>query len=115
MELDDGTSTQIETLPSLGDDVRIDSGEDITLTEDPLSPTTDPTDADGDLGQPVNDIPSTPPGGEIHGNLLSPLANCPPHPLFATERLGVDRRLIVNRKRQLKMYRVWMQGKFRKL
>ncbi|KAF8972795.1 S-adenosyl-L-methionine-dependent methyltransferase [Flammula alnicola] len=51
----------------------------------------------------------------IHPNLLSPLANCPPHPLFTAEQLGVDRRLIVNRKRQLKMYRVWMQGKFRKL
>ncbi|KAI0091609.1 methyltransferase [Irpex rosettiformis] len=37
------------------------------------------------------------------------------HPLFAIDQLGVDRRLIVNRKRQLKMYRVWMQGKFRKL
>ncbi|TFY81432.1 hypothetical protein EWM64_g2580 [Hericium alpestre] len=37
------------------------------------------------------------------------------HPLFGIEQLGVDRRLIVNRKRQLKMYRVWMQGKFRKL
>jgi tRNAThr (cytosine32-N3)-methyltransferase len=59
------------------------------------------------------DSPSTP--LTIHPNLLSPLANCPPHPLFAAEQLGVDRRLIVNRKRQLKMYRVWMQGKFRKL
>ncbi|WEW59700.1 S-adenosylmethionine-dependent methyltransferase [Emydomyces testavorans] len=28
--------------------------------------------------------------------------------------LGVDRRLIVNRKRKLKMYRCWMQGRFRK-
>ncbi|KAF8806849.1 methyltransferase [Phlegmacium glaucopus] len=51
---------------------------------------------------------------DIHPNLLSPLVNCPPHPIFTTEQLGVDRRLIVNRKRQLKMYRVWMQGKFRK-
>ncbi|EJD07467.1 methyltransferase [Fomitiporia mediterranea MF3/22] len=41
--------------------------------------------------------------------------NCPTHPLFSIEQLGVDRRLLVNRKRQLKMYRVWMQGKFRKL
>ena len=37
------------------------------------------------------------------------------HPLFSLEQLGVDRRLLVNRKRQLKMYRVWMQGKFKKL
>ena len=42
-------------------------------------------------------------------------ADSPPHPLFAIEQLGIDRRLLVNRKRQLKMYRVWMQGKFRKL
>ena len=51
----------------------------------------------------------------IHPNLLAPLASCPPHPLFTIEQLGVDRRLLVNRKRQLKMYRVWMQGKFKKL
>ncbi|KAN0088211.1 S-adenosyl-L-methionine-dependent methyltransferase [Tylopilus felleus] len=50
----------------------------------------------------------------IHLNLLVPLASCPPHPLFTIEQLGVDRRLLVNRKRQLKMYRVWMQGKFKK-
>ena len=51
----------------------------------------------------------------VHPNLLVPLASCPSHPLFAIEQLGVDRRLLVNRKRQLKMYRVWMQGKFKKL
>ncbi len=51
----------------------------------------------------------------IHPNLCSPFPDCPPHPLFAAEQLGIDRRLLVNRKRQLKMYRVWMQGKFRKI
>jgi len=58
---------------------------------------------------------STVPSTSIHPNLASPLSNCPPHPLFAIEQLGIDRRLLVNRKRQLKMYRVWMQGKFQKL
>lgn len=56
------------------------------------------------------------PNTGIHPNLLAPrpLFNCPSHPLFTIEQLGIDRRLLVNRKRQLKMYRVWMQGKFRK-
>ncbi|KAF8902380.1 S-adenosyl-L-methionine-dependent methyltransferase [Gymnopilus junonius] len=61
------------------------------------------------ISLPVNTSPI------VHPNLLAPLSNCPPHPLFAAEQLGVDRRLIVNRKRQLKMYRVWMQAKFRNL
>ncbi|KAI0123111.1 methyltransferase domain-containing protein [Xylariales sp. AK1849] len=33
---------------------------------------------------------------------------------FEIEQLGVDRRLLVNRARKLKMYRCWMQGRFRK-
>lgn len=53
----------------------------------------------------------------VHPILHDVLKNGPGplHPLFSMEQLGVDRRLIVNRKRLLKMYRVWMQGKFRKL
>lgn len=39
----------------------------------------------------------------------------PPMPLFRIDQLGVDRRMLVNRKRQLKMYRIWMQVKARKL
>ncbi|KAG1863566.1 S-adenosyl-L-methionine-dependent methyltransferase [Suillus subalutaceus] len=59
-------------------------------------------------------LPSSGPSSDVHHNLLRPLSYCPPHPLFTIEQLGVDRRLLVNRKRQLKMYRIWMQGKFRK-
>lgn len=35
-------------------------------------------------------------------------------PLFTIEELGIDRRMLVNRARRLKMYRCWLQGKFRK-
>lgn len=35
-------------------------------------------------------------------------------PKFTIEQNAVDRRLIVNRLRKVKMYRVWLQGKFRK-
>ncbi|KAK1760634.1 S-adenosyl-L-methionine-dependent methyltransferase [Echria macrotheca] len=34
--------------------------------------------------------------------------------LFDIEELGVDRRLLVNRAKKLKMYRCWLQGRFRK-
>ena len=36
-------------------------------------------------------------------------------PMFEIVDLGVDRRLLVNRAKELKMYRCWMQGRFRKL
>ena len=35
-------------------------------------------------------------------------------PSFSTLSLGVDRRLLVNRKRELQMLRCWIQGKFQK-
>ncbi|KAI5479333.1 hypothetical protein MNV49_003852 [Pseudohyphozyma bogoriensis] len=35
-------------------------------------------------------------------------------PKFELVQLGVDRRLLLNRKKQLKMYRIWLQGRWRK-
>ena len=37
-----------------------------------------------------------------------------PTPKFDVLNLGVDRRMLVNRQRKLKMYRCWMQGRFQK-
>ncbi|RMZ73920.1 actin binding [Pyrenophora seminiperda CCB06] len=37
-----------------------------------------------------------------------------PRPAFQTAHIGVDRRMLVNRQRRLKMYRCWMQAVFRK-
>ncbi|KAI5295284.1 hypothetical protein KEM52_001825 [Ascosphaera acerosa] len=37
------------------------------------------------------------------------------HVGFSVLDLGVDRRLLVNRQKQLKMYRCWIQGRFQKL
>ena len=34
--------------------------------------------------------------------------------IFDIVSLGIDRRMLVNRQKQLKMYRCWMQGRFRK-
>lgn len=41
-------------------------------------------------------------------------AEDPPVPTFEIASLGVDRRMLVNRRKELKMYRCWMQGRFRK-
>lgn len=79
------------------------------------SPTPTPTEFETfdpiELNPPLRSI-STP---SIHPNLQSPTFKALSHPLFSVQQLGADRRLLVNRKRQLKMYRVWMQGKFKKL
>jgi tRNAThr (cytosine32-N3)-methyltransferase len=58
--------------------------------------------------------PDDPSAHSIHPSLRDPDARELAHPLFTITQLGVDRRLLVNRKRQLKMYRVWMQGKFQR-
>ncbi|TRM58721.1 S-adenosyl-L-methionine-dependent methyltransferase [Schizophyllum amplum] len=96
--------------PSSGTDMTI-SGEALQSILDDAAQGTHAASAPSTSSAPST--PSTP--SEVHANVLSPLPGCPAQPMFDVEQLGVDRRLIVNRKRKLKMYRVWMQGKFRKL
>jgi tRNAThr (cytosine32-N3)-methyltransferase len=73
----------------------------------------DRTEDDG-ADAPAPSLDPLPSADPIHPSLRDPAALGLSHPLFTVEQLGVDRRLLVNRKRQLKMYRVWMQGKFRR-
>lgn len=94
------------TTPSVG-------GAEATSATAVLSP---PADNCGSLASASVPLPSPPPlDSSAHPASRNPPPGCPPHPLFSIEQLGVDRRLLINRKRQLKMYRVWMQGVFRKL
>jgi tRNAThr (cytosine32-N3)-methyltransferase len=105
------TSTMTEIVDEDGD-------SELTSLSAPLqvaSPTSHTLADTPNLGSDDTPIlPSSGSSSDVHHSLLRPLAHCPPHPLFTIEQLGVDRRLLVNRKRQLKMYRIWMQGKFRK-
>ncbi|KAJ6607006.1 S-adenosyl-L-methionine-dependent methyltransferase [Mycena sp. CBHHK59/15] len=93
--------------PNVVTEVVEDDSEDgpLASTSRPLSP--DP--ASGEMWS--SSVTANPEPAHIHPSLLS----SPPKSLFTAEQLGIDRRLLVNRKRQVKMYRVWMQGKFRKL
>lgn len=52
--------------------------------------------------------------GETHQSEEDKTEASVQEPLFEIEELGVDRRMLVNRARRLKMYRCWLQGKFRK-
>ncbi|KAG7445115.1 methyltransferase [Guyanagaster necrorhizus] len=92
-----------ESEHSVKNTVEDDNGLSVETDVDAPSGTETPATAD---------VPEDIKAPSIHPSLLS---SHPLPPLFATEQLGVDRRLIVNRKRQIKMYRVWMQGKFRRL
>ncbi|KAL8851140.1 MAG: hypothetical protein Q9221_003943 [Calogaya cf. arnoldii] len=52
---------------------------------------------------------------ENHENERAEITETPePAPSFDVMSLGVDRRLLINRHKQLKMYRCWMQGRFQK-
>jgi tRNAThr (cytosine32-N3)-methyltransferase len=91
-----------------GDDLTPGSEEAQPLQQQP-PPVSEPAETAPESAELESATPNPP---QIHPNLLSAP---PPTGLFAIDQLGVDRRLLLNRKRQVKMYRVWMQAKFRKL
>ncbi|KAL8725281.1 MAG: hypothetical protein Q9181_006473 [Wetmoreana brouardii] len=51
---------------------------------------------------------------DTSGKVDEVMPSCPPGVRFEIASLGVDRRLLINRHKKLKMYRCWMQGRFRK-
>jgi tRNAThr (cytosine32-N3)-methyltransferase len=69
----------------------------------------------GDGGEGDADAAATPAAREDATNMDDrPDARHGPTPGFEILNLAVDRRMLVNRQRKLKMYRCWMQGRFRK-
>lgn len=50
--------------------------------------------------------------GEYHQTEESKSETSPKGPLFDVKDLGIDRRMLVNRAKKLKMYRCWLQGRF---
>jgi len=73
---------------------------------------TEPTDGTlSDKMESLNVDGSTAEDGSSHTVLET---NAEPRPTFDIVHFGIDRRMLVNRQRRLKMYRCWMQAVFRK-
>ncbi|KAF2034746.1 methyltransferase [Setomelanomma holmii] len=63
-------------------------------------------DADGELAEKTEEL-------DLNDSTELPSTQGP-RPAFEVAHIGVDRRMLVNRQRRLKMYRCWMQAVFRK-
>lgn len=66
-------------------------------------------ETDEDKGERADEESQQP----VDGPQASPTPNRS-RPQFVVENIGVDRRLLINRARKLKMHRCWLQGRFRK-
>lgn len=106
-------SESIDVDEGNGEDESEGAVEDENLPGVPAPPTPPSLEPSffASLDGPLHD-PDDPSAHATYPPLRDPDALGLAHPLFTIKQLGVDRRLLVNRKRQLKMYRVWMQGKF---
>ena len=77
-------------------------------------------DADAELAQKTRDLTVVVDDDDGNGNDLAAAAEAAeqihpgPRPQFDIAHFGVDRRMLVNRQRRLKMYRCWMQAVFKK-
>jgi tRNAThr (cytosine32-N3)-methyltransferase len=69
-------------------------------------------DDDASLAQQAQNLAVVVDGANGNGNGNGHHAG--PRPAFDVAHFGVDRRMLVNRQRRLKMYRCWMQAVFRK-
>lgn len=111
-------SAQPVVFEEVEGDVGTSSGDLTPLIETPPEPLAQPetSDSTGESTlQPPDDTDTGPRYRALHPNLESRAFRELPHPLFEIAVLAADRRLLVNRKRQLKMYRIWMQGKLKKI
>ncbi|KAL9616382.1 MAG: hypothetical protein Q9160_008736 [Pyrenula sp. 1 TL-2023] len=80
----------------------------------------DGADGDGDTRPATSNATQNTQCAEDTANNTSPSASPPPTSpspspsLFLIPALSLDRRLLINRQRRLKMYRCWLQGRFQK-